>query len=128
MTDAADGSASPAPSELHKLSPRDESRVALALTLRQAADAVLDAVPVEPDPAPGDLLRTALKLQRRMEDVVREAVVAERERGTTWYQIGEAVGITRQSAHEKWYSDIHGWAAIGRSALPPDLQTLEVAA
>lgn len=129
MTDAADSSSVRAASpEFHRLSPRDESRVALALTLRQMADAVLDAVPVEPDPAPGDLLRTALKLQRRMDDVVREAVVAERERGTTWNQIGDAAGITRQSAHEKWYSDVHGWAAIGRSALPPELKTLEVAA
>ncbi|MFC4463490.1 hypothetical protein ACFPH6_02510 [Streptomyces xiangluensis] len=136
MTDAADASSAPAAApaavpatdKLHRLSPRDESRVALALTLRQLADAVLDAVPVEPDPEPGDLLRTALRLQRRVEDVVREAVVAERERGTTWYQIGEAVGITRQSAHEKWYGDVHAWAATGRSALPPDLKTLDVAA
>jgi hypothetical protein len=128
MTDTGESSSIPASPELHRLSPRDESRVALALTLRQMADAVLDAVPVEPDPAPGDLLRTALKLQRRMEDVVREAVVAERERGTTWSQIGDAAGVTRQSAHEKWYSDVHGWAAIGRSALPPELKTLEVAA
>lgn len=63
-----------------------------------------------------------------MDDVVREAVVAERERGTTWNQIGDAAGITRQSAHEKGDSDVHGWAAIGRSALPPELKTLEVAA
>jgi hypothetical protein len=128
MTNAADASSTPAASELHRLSPRDESRVALALTLRQLADAVLDAVPVEPDPAPGDLLRAALRLQRRVEDVVREAVVAERERGTSWHEIGEAAGVTRQSAHEKWYSDVHAWAAIGRSALPPHLKTLEVAA
>jgi hypothetical protein len=128
MTDTADASSAPAPEELHRLSPRDESRVALALTLRQLADATLDAVPVEPDPAPGDLLRAALELQRRAEDVVREAVVAERERGTTWNQIGDAAGITRQSAHEKWYGDVHAWAATGRSALPPHLKTLEVTA
>ncbi|WP_225859061.1 hypothetical protein [Streptomyces albicerus] len=128
MTDAANDSSASAAHELRRLSPRDESRVALALTLRQLADAVLDAVPVEPDPAPGDLLRAALRLQRRAEEVVREAVVAERERGTTWYQIGEAAGMTRQSAHERWYGDVHAWAATGRSALPPDLKTLDVAA
>ncbi|MDH6450278.1 MULTISPECIES: hypothetical protein [unclassified Streptomyces] len=128
MPDASDHSPSSAAPDLHRLSPRDESRVALALTLRQLADAVLDAVPVEPEAEPGELLRTALKLQRRTEDVVREAVVAERERGTTWAEIGEVAGVTRQSAHEKWYSDVHAWAAIGRSALPPHLKTLEVAA
>ncbi|GLP65735.1 hypothetical protein TUSST3_23550 [Streptomyces sp. TUS-ST3] len=128
MPDASDHSPSSAAPDLHRLSPRDESRVALALTLRQLADAVLDAVPVEPEAEPGELLRTALKLQRRTEDVVREAVVAERERGTTWAEIGEVAGVTRQSAHEKWYGDVHAWAAIGRSALPPHLKTLEVAA
>jgi hypothetical protein len=128
MPDATDHSPSSAAPDLHRLSPRDESRVALALTLRQLADAVLDAVPVEPEAEPGELLRTALKLQRRTEDVVREAVVAERERGTTWAEIGEVAGVTRQSAHEKWYGDVHAWAAIGRSALPPHLKTLEVAA
>ncbi|WP_405525286.1 hypothetical protein OG426_20235 [Streptomyces canus] len=128
MPDAADPSSPSATPELHRLSPRDESRGALALTLRQLADAVLDAVPVEPETEPGDLLRTALKLQRRTEDVVREGVVAERERGTTWAEIGEVAGVTRQSAHEKWYGDVHAWAAIGRSALPPHLKTLEVAA
>ncbi|MFJ3310044.1 hypothetical protein ACIPSA_44980 [Streptomyces sp. NPDC086549] len=128
MTDVAGTPSAPAAHELYRLSPRDESRVALALTLRQLADAILDAVPVEPDPAPGDLLRTALRLARRTEGVIREAVVAERERGTTWGQIGEVAGMTRQSAHEKWYGDIHAWAATGRSALPPHLKTLEVAA
>ncbi|MFE0510057.1 hypothetical protein [Streptomyces sp. NPDC058964] len=128
MTDVAGTPSAPAAHELHRLSPRDESRVALALTLRQLADTVLDAVPVEADPAPGDLLRAALRLQRRTEDVIREAVVAERERGTTWGQIGEAAGMTRRSAHEKWYGDIHAWAATGRSALPSHLKTLEVAA
>lgn len=128
MPDAPDASSAPAGPELHRLSPRDESRVALALTLRQLADSALDAVPVVPEPEPGELLRVALRLQRRVEDVVREAVVAERERGTTWAQIGEVAGVTRQSAHEKWYGDVHAWAAIGRSALPPHLRTLDVAA
>ncbi|WP_245607628.1 hypothetical protein [Streptomyces prunicolor] len=46
MTDAEDASSIPVPAspELHRLSPRDESRVTLALTLRQ----FVDAVPVEP--------------------------------------------------------------------------------
>jgi hypothetical protein len=62
-------------------------------------------VPVEPDPAPGDLLGTALKRA----------------------EVGEVAGMTRQSAHETWYGDVHAWAAIGRSSLPPHPRTLEVA-
>jgi hypothetical protein len=33
---------------------------------------------------------------------VRLAVVAERYRGTSWAEIGEALGVTRQAAHERY--------------------------
>ncbi|WP_328683607.1 hypothetical protein [Streptomyces sp. NBC_00343] len=110
MTDADDASSVPASAEPHRLSPRDESRVALALTLRQLTDSVPDAVPVEPDPAPGDLLRTAPHLQRRMDDVVREPVVAEREHGTTWNEIGDAARRVGEAAA----SDLRGGVGPGR--------------
>ncbi|MFD0303901.1 hypothetical protein ACFVH1_31795, partial [Streptomyces sp. NPDC127123] len=67
---------------------------------------------------PGDLLRSALDLLRRAEQVVQSAVIAERERGTTWEQIGAAAGTTRQSAHERWYDDVRVWSVTGRSELP----------
>ncbi|GAA2265962.1 hypothetical protein GCM10010232_67790 [Streptomyces amakusaensis] len=119
MTDTADTTLSPAETPA-RLSPRDESRLALATSLRNLSDQVDEAVPVLPDPAPGQLLRTALDLLRQAEQIVGTAVIAERERGATWEQIGAAAGITRQSAHERWHADVRAWASTGRSALSPN--------
>ncbi|GAA2615254.1 hypothetical protein GCM10010304_80550 [Streptomyces roseoviolaceus] len=133
MTDtaAAPSASDPPVVSSPSLSPRDESRLALASTLLTLSGRALDAVPVDPEAAPGDLLRVALDLQQRIEHVVTNAVIAERERGTTWDQLGAAAGTTRQSAHEKWSPDIHAWAAIGRTARSSDSSyatTIEYAA
>lgn len=51
------------------------------------------------------VLRVALNAAntvRRSEARLGKAVVAAREAGATWAQIGEAVGMSRQSAHERW--------------------------
>ncbi|MEU1784983.1 hypothetical protein ABZ553_03560 [Streptomyces sparsogenes] len=42
------------------------------------------------------------------------AVIASRECGATWEQIGGAAGMTHQSAHEEWAPDEAAWAASGR--------------
>lgn len=39
---------------------------------------------------------------RKDADALQQAVVGARFRGATWSQIGEVVGISRQSAHERW--------------------------
>lgn len=44
----------------------------------------------------------AATILRRTELGLDEAVVTAREAGATWAQIGDAVGISRQSAHERW--------------------------
>ncbi|GAA0573962.1 hypothetical protein [Streptomyces mordarskii] len=132
MTDVAETPPSaPAPDEPSTLSPRDESRVALAVNFCNLADRALKSVSVDPDAAPGALLRAALDLQQQIDKLVTSAVVAERERGTTWDQIGAAASMTRQSAHEKWYKDVRAWAALGRTARPSKSSyatTLEYAA
>ncbi|MGP3951178.1 hypothetical protein [Streptomyces sp. 7N604] len=131
MTDVADTSTVSTPNEPSTLSPRDESRVAHAVDLCNLADRALKSVPVHPDAPPGSLLRAALDLQQQIDKVVASAVVAEREQGTTWDQIGSAAGITRQSAHEKWYKDVRAWASLGRTARPTESSyatTLEYAA
>ncbi|MFE6808647.1 hypothetical protein ACFVEN_44390 [Streptomyces sp. NPDC057681] len=126
MTDTAE----PASENLVRLSPRDEARLHLAVGLDLLVTRADEGVPVRPDVAPGDLLRHALDLQRRANQIVENAVVAERERGTTWDQIGEASNITRQSAHERWQGAVRSWASTGRTALPTDSQqsSLEYAA
>ncbi|MFJ9855253.1 hypothetical protein [Streptomyces sp. NPDC101150] len=98
------------------LSPRDESRVSLARSAWRLRHEAHDFIPVEPDAPAGDLLRQALELERLAQKLVQDAVVAERERGTTWEQLAGAAGTTRQSAHERWSRDVQTWANLGRTA------------
>jgi len=51
------------------------------------------------DPAVG--LRAVGALRRLAEQVEAAAVDRARQQGWTWEQIGDALGVTRQSAHTK---------------------------
>jgi len=52
------------------------------------------------DPATG--LRAVLALRRLAEQVEANQVAAARRLGWSWQQIGDALGITRQSVHVKY--------------------------
>ena len=52
------------------------------------------------DPAIG--LRASLALRRLAERVEASHVVSAREKGWSWQQIGDALGVTRQSVHTKY--------------------------
>jgi hypothetical protein len=52
------------------------------------------------DPAIG--LRASLALHRLAERVEANHVAAAREKGWSWRQIGDALGVTRQSVHAKY--------------------------
>ena len=52
------------------------------------------------DPAVG--LRASLALHRLAERVEANHVASAREKGWSWQQIGDALGITRQSVHTKY--------------------------
>jgi hypothetical protein len=51
------------------------------------------------DPVVG--LRAALALRRLAERVETSQVAVARSRGWSWQQIGDALGVTRQSVHAK---------------------------
>ena len=51
------------------------------------------------DPALG--LRAAVALRRLAERVEADQVLVARRRGWSWQQIGDALGVTRQSVHAK---------------------------
>ncbi|HEY5437919.1 MAG TPA: hypothetical protein VIJ99_03380 [Acidimicrobiales bacterium] len=51
------------------------------------------------DPALG--IRAALALHRLAERVETSHVAFAREKGWSWQQVGDALGVTRQSAHTK---------------------------
>jgi hypothetical protein len=52
------------------------------------------------DPAIG--LRASLALHRLAERVEANHVAAARKEGWSWQQIGDALGVTRQSVHTKY--------------------------
>ena len=52
------------------------------------------------DPALG--LRASLALHRLAERVEASQVAAARKKGWSWQQIGDALGVTRQSVHTKY--------------------------
>ena len=52
------------------------------------------------DPALG--LRASLALHRLAERVEAKHVASAREKGWSWQQIGDALGVTRQSVHTKY--------------------------
>jgi len=54
---------------------------------------------VADDPALG--LRAAVALRRLAERVEADQVSVARRRGWSWQQIGDALGVTRQSVHAK---------------------------
>ena len=60
----------------------------------------LSAVLATGDPAVG--LRAVLALRRLAERVEAQQVALARERGWSWQQIGDALGVTRQSIHTKY--------------------------
>jgi hypothetical protein len=62
-------------------------------------DEISEAIGSE-DPALG--LRAALALQRIAERVEANQVAVARGQGWSWQQIGDALGITRQSVHAKY--------------------------
>jgi hypothetical protein len=55
------------------------------------------------DPAVG--LRASLALHRLAERVEANHVASAREKGWSWQQIGDALGVTRQSVHTKYTKD-----------------------
>jgi hypothetical protein len=56
------------------------------------------------DPAQG--LRSALALHRLAERIEAEHVAIARRQGWSWQQIGDALGVTRQSVHAKYRREL----------------------
>jgi hypothetical protein len=64
-----------------------------------AAEDITSAI-ASNDPSLG--LRAALALHRLAERVEADHVKSAREKGWSWQQIGDALGVTRQSVHAKY--------------------------
>ena len=55
---------------------------------------------ISSEPAVG--FRAVLALRRLAERLEAEQVLAARRRGWSWQEIGDALGVTRQSVHAKY--------------------------
>jgi hypothetical protein len=60
-----------------------------------------------PDPDAIEILRCAAKFQRYFQAVEDAAVKAARRDRASWEQIGQALGVTRQAAWEKYATSDH---------------------
>lgn len=112
------------------LSPRDEARVSFAFAAEMLGELAYALMPLHPDAPRGERLRQALALKERLDTLIDRAVIVEREEGTTWSQLADAAGTSKQAAHERWAGAVSAWAANGRTALGPNssFPTLDAAA
>ena len=82
---------------------------------------VPDALPREPLAA----LRVLTDSKHELDRIRREQVIAARSAGASWQQIGDAIGVTRQSAWES-FTDSTRQALAANSTLDED-DALELA-
>lgn len=54
------------------------------------------------------VLELGARLRAKLDELERVAVNEARHEGATWQEIGDALGITRQSAHDKHANDVEG--------------------
>jgi hypothetical protein len=85
-------------------SERDLTRLAFSAASRELSDLARAFVLTGSDGSrrPGRLIEEASRLRSRAEQAICLAVAAERAGGRSWQDIGEALGCTRQAAHERY--------------------------
>jgi len=92
------------------------ARLALCQAARRLADEAGALVPTAADGhrGPGGWVAEGARLVDWAREVLERAVVAERERGTSWEDIGAALKTTRQAAHERFVEAEREWTAALR--------------
>jgi hypothetical protein len=96
---------------LFDLPPAALARLALSQAARELSDRARSLVPTTSDSYArgGEFVEHAAGLVAAAQYVLERAVIYERERGRSWETIGEALGITRQSAHERFAEGEERW-------------------
>lgn len=95
-------------------SPAALARLAMSAAARDLADAGSALVPTASDYCRegGEWTRAAASIAADARELLALAVTYERLRGTTWEEIGEALGgITRQAAQERYGAYVSEWTA-----------------
>jgi hypothetical protein len=80
------------------------ARLAFSVAAKELSDQARGSVSTRSDgyARPGDFLEEALALRAQVEWLLTRAVVLERERGTSWAEIGERLEASKQAAHERY--------------------------
>ena len=75
-----------------------------------------DELLAQPDPDPLDVVRLAAQYQRYLDAIMARAVPAARSAGSTWEQIGRAIGTTRQAVWQRYRT---AWKRSAPAELAP---------
>lgn len=88
--------------------PRDLLRLDLSREARELAELAAALVPTYADEhaAAGELVADAQRAVYAAEALLIAAVAAERGRSTSWEEIGQALGVTRQAAHARFGDEV----------------------
>ncbi len=87
------------------------ARVALSLACQDLSDSARHAVPTSSDgyAQSGGFVEMAAGMVSAAQHVLQLAAVLEREKGTSWEDIGEALEISKQAAHERFSGAHDRW-------------------
>ncbi|SEE59949.1 hypothetical protein [Streptomyces sp. TLI_105] len=100
-----------ASTDRYAYSRRALSRLVLSHEQRDLAERAAAGVPTDDAfVRGGEMVEEAQTLVELAQGVLRWAVIHERQKGTSWEEIGERLGgITRQSAHERYKEAVEEW-------------------
>ena len=89
----------------------DHARVAMAAAAWSVMTAAYEALVPElrREAPPAVLIDAARSVDRLADQLLRAAVIAGHEQGLTWTQIGGALDVTKQSAHERFADQVTGF-------------------
>jgi hypothetical protein len=100
---------------------RSLARLAYSVAARELSDRARSAVATRSDghAHPGEFLQEALEVQSQTEWLLSRAIALERERGTSWAEIGERLEVSKQAALERYSELEHEWRAALDEPLVP---------
>ncbi len=93
-----------------RYSRKSQARIALSVAAREVSDEARGLVPADDrGSGVGEIVERVVQLVDHTRDVLERAVVFEREQGASWQDIGAALGISRQTAHERFAEVEERW-------------------
>jgi hypothetical protein len=98
------------------------ARVAFSLACRGLSDFARALVPTSSDgyAHPGEYIENAARIVGEAQQIMQLAVILEREHVTSWEDIGEALGTSKQAAHERFNPAVERWRAELAEPWVPD--------